>query len=300
MTHRGGVIVEPYFSMRALLLAAEEGFPSAPLAQALVDWLAAYQRPDGTLPRLCLSGDEWRDCGNADADDASLATWLELSGKLAVRAHLGGSRAAAARHLAELRRADGLYRISKTSDVALLMDNLEVWAAMGALAAEALDSGDTEIARQWAESGTSLAGAIMKEFWDAGKREFTVSSQGYTGGAFYPHGVAQIYPLLFGFDAHTRDPAASLDTWLTGHGAAWLSMEADSYPWGVLAIIAARFGRTDAAGCWMQRAQHLRYSPRWSVLDEVALQVLEIKLRPSATDCSLAARPRAGADSTGP
>ncbi|WP_351012018.1 hypothetical protein, partial [Shewanella sp. S1-58-MNA-CIBAN-0166] len=77
---------------------------------------------------------QYSSCAEADADDAMMATWIELLARFAppeglpAAWELSLNRAAA--HLdALLSKPAGVYQISSTLHVALLMDNVEVHSA---------------------------------------------------------------------------------------------------------------------------------------------------------------------------
>ena len=81
-TTAGGDAVDPYFAMKALWVSRTLG--GTPQDQELqwISWLLARQGANGSFPRFCRtdtpSGDSWRACADADADDATLALWIAL------------------------------------------------------------------------------------------------------------------------------------------------------------------------------------------------------------------------------
>ena len=78
--HHQGDAVDPYFAMKALLVAHDAGLDMRATGQAWVNWLLPRQGPDGLFERYCKDGSDWRACQEADADDA-----LELSGPVSRR-----------------------------------------------------------------------------------------------------------------------------------------------------------------------------------------------------------------------
>ena len=131
----GGNYVEPYFATKALIVAQDGGLDVREAAKAWIEWVLPRQRPDGLFRRFCRVNGEWRDCAPADADDSMLALWMQLLYRMApatgMPAEWQRSLALSARQLAKLRNQRlGVYHISTRNHVALLMDNIEVYAAL--------------------------------------------------------------------------------------------------------------------------------------------------------------------------
>ena len=191
-----GNIVDPYFTLQALLLARENGLDISPYAEKWADWLIARQRLDGSFDRFCRTGPIWLGCKSADADDALLAIWLkfldsmprQLSEKTAWRKSYDVS----AKTLAQLRDPKrGVYIVSALFPHGLFMDNLEIWSYKTTRSGYLQSIEAREFAR-----------AIRSTFWDAKSSRFLVSTQPEQkdlSHTFYPEHVAQIFPLLFDF-----------------------------------------------------------------------------------------------------
>ena len=82
----GGNSFDPYFAMQALLLAHDNGMDISAPAIKFINWLAPYQKPDGTFDRFCRGEDKkWLACKSADADDSLLAIWIKLLDTLPVQ-----------------------------------------------------------------------------------------------------------------------------------------------------------------------------------------------------------------------
>src|SRR5882724_8832565 len=83
----GGNYVEPYFATKALIVAQDGGLDIREAAQAWIAWTLPRQQPTGLFRRYCRphnqSGQDWRDCAAADADDSMLALWMQLLYRMA-------------------------------------------------------------------------------------------------------------------------------------------------------------------------------------------------------------------------
>jgi hypothetical protein len=288
--HDDGLMVEPYFATKALLAARQAGLDVDVAGGRWVAWAMQHQRPDGTFDRWCRdsSGSGWCACGEADADDALLALWVELLHRLAPGRTLPARWPASARlaesRLATLRdSASGLYHVSPTNAVALFMDNVEIYGALRGVAAMERRLGANARAATRQALADSLAGAIDREFWRAAPGEYTVSTQAAaTGTAFYPYQVAQIYPWLDSLPppaAGTRPPWAR---WMGRHGEEWLAASGDEYPWGLVALAAIEAGDETSARRWLRGASAFRGGRRWNVLEEAVFQGLSARLRTEA------------------
>lgn len=267
----GGDVVDPYFAIRALLLAEDGGLAIHAPARAFILWMLQRQREDGLFERYCAKpGEQWQTCAAADADDALLAMWLEL---LAIVPPPRGyekqwreSAFKANRQLALLKNPQtGIYHISATLPVGLFMDNLEIYQAFRRI-------GRHTEAKQ-------LAQAIETVFWREEKQNYAASTQERTESAFYPDRVAQIYPLLFNYKKAGRDNAAFMRAWLAENRADWPSNTPADYPWGLAAVAALKAGVQNAAYCWQVRAIPFRYGKQWNVLEEASLQYVEQRLK---------------------
>lgn len=268
----GGDVVDPYFSMQALLLAKENGLDISEIVEKFARWLAPRQKPDGTFDRFCRTTDaNWVSCKTADADDALLAIWMKLLETLpqqlqkdVVLEKSYQISKSALEHLFQPSR--GVYMVSPVYLHGLFMDNLEVWS----LKSHLRKSG------RRAEAD-NLARAINATFWDPVNKRFLVSTQleqSAQPAAFYPDHVAQIFPLLLGFSLLPEPASAYYRSWMRRHRAEWLQQGARDYPWGLIAVLALRQNDKVSAACWLRESQPLRHSARWAVTDEAAHQIL--------------------------
>ena len=260
-----GDTVDPYFALQALGVAQSHGLDISPYALAWARWLAQRYQEAGHIGRYCQSGVKplttWRWCKPPDADDSSLALWLQFLHRLpsSVRDQLpiDTLQARAAQDLRQLNNpATGLYHVSPHIRHSLFMDNLEVWSA-------------------W--PSPSLARAIQRTFWDPALQLYRVSTQAshpHPDTHFYPDATAQIYPLLWDFPLASGNAQAHYTRWMKQHRARWLAQSGHEFPWGLVALVAWRQGDWPSVRCWQQRALPHRHSALWTVTDEVIAQIL--------------------------
>lgn len=266
-----GNIVDPYFTLQALLLARENGLDISPYAEKWADWLIARQRLDGSFDRFCRTGPMWLGCKSADADDALLAIWLkfldsmprQLSEKTAWRKSYDVS----AKTLAQLRDPKrGVYIVSALFPHGLFMDNLEIWSYKTTRSGYLQSIEAREFAR-----------AIRSTFWDAKSSRFLVSTQPEQKDlrhTFYPEHVAQIFPLLFDFPLLPEDSRRYYQQWMKLHRATWLQQVKKDYAWGLLAFLAWKERDRTSAQCWLRESLPYQQTGHWTVTDEVVAQIL--------------------------
>jgi hypothetical protein len=247
------------------------------------------QRPDGLFHRFCRAdnhdnnnnkNDAWRDCAAADADDSMLALWMQLLYRMAPATGMPPewqrSVTLAARHLAKLRNWRlGVYHISQRNHVALLMDNIEVYAALKDVARVQRRLHDLAAAATDARA-EQLNAAIQRIFWNRHARSFRPSIQ-KTRPAFYPDTVAQVYPWLAGVNGPGQDPRKAWEEWKHAFGAGWIERRYDSHPWGLVALAAEKLGDSTSAACWTSQSDSLRGSSSWNVLEEAVWQSLRAR-----------------------
>ena len=267
-----GNSADPYFAMQALLLAHDNGVDVSVPAAKFADWLAPRQKPDGTFDRFCReAGGPWVSCKAADADDSLLAMWMRLLETMPAQLRKNpawlkshATSKAALAHLFQPSR--GVYMVSPLVLHGLFMDNLEVWS----LKAQQKDPGQ-------AAEAARLAQAIQATFWNPVDKHFLVSTQLEQRSlqpAFYPHHVAQVFPLLVDFPLLPEAAGPYYRKWMTAHRAEWLSQGKADYPWGLLAVLALRQNDAASARCWLREAAPLRHSARWAVTDEASFQIV--------------------------
>jgi hypothetical protein len=275
-----GVYVDPYFATKALLTAHAEGLDIRRPAEAWIAWLLPRQISDGRFERYCrTSKDSWRSCETADADDALLALWLELLYTLAPDGSLPPrwreSARLAERHLASLRDPRrGVYHVSSAEPVALLMDNVEIYASFSAIVDHQKRLGLFRQAQRTAIRATSLRHAIIRVFWKSDLKRYRVTTQKRQSEEFYPDTVAQIYPWFAGLAAPSSDGREQYMHWREQYARGWLSLQQDEYPWGLVALASLRFQDRVTAYRWFEQAAPLRHGQRWNILEEAVYQVI--------------------------
>jgi hypothetical protein len=271
-----GRFVEPYFAMRALLTAGDLGLETEAAARRFIAWQLTRLEIDTTFRRSCRTpGSAWTACGSVDADDATLALWLELLYRTAGTRPLPAAwRRSAARSEAALSRLydrqRGVYVVSPIVPVSLFMDNVEILAAFETVARR-----KPETRRRAAR----LRRAIQRVFWNADSSMYRVSTQASaTPPAFYPGVVAQLFPAVFGYGSPLEQPRALVARWMADHGREWLTTGDQEYSWGLLAAAAVRSGDRPSATCWLGAAMSRRHGARWNVLEEAVYQALSESL----------------------
>ncbi len=282
-TGYGGDTVDTYFATKALLTAGDGGMKMHHPAMAWIKWALSKQRPDGRFDRYKRdAADEWHSYTNADADDASLAVWLQLLYRLSPangmpHAWQDSARRADAQLQALYDPTLGIYHISKSMPVGLLMDNVEIYSAFIDIAQEQKRLGQKDAARIYNRRAALLNTSIVRVFRQPATGEYLVSTQARSGTAFYPDQAAQVFPLLYqlhdGSDANT-----TYSRWVAANGKEWLRQRNDDYPWGLVAVTALTMNDAGSASCWQNSAEPMRYSKHWNVLEEAALQRVKWQL----------------------
>jgi hypothetical protein len=301
----GGDYVEPYFATKALIVAQDGGLDIKKAASSWIGWALPRQRPNGLFRRYCRAApvnmpvnvndnhndnnndnhndnnEDWRDCAPADADDSMLALWMQLLYRMApdtgIPSEWRQSLALAERQLEKLRNPRlGVYHISRNNHVALLMDNVEVYAALKDVARVQSRLNDPAAAATDDRAG-QLAAAIQRIFWDRRAQRFRPSMQ-KTRQAFYPDVVAQVYPWLAGVSGPDQNPRQAWEVWKRSFGDGWIERRYDTHPWGLVALAAEKLGDTASAACWTSQSDPLRGSGSWNLLEEAVWQSLRARL----------------------
>jgi hypothetical protein len=277
----GGNYVEPYFATKALIVAEDSGLDVRQSAWAWINWALPRQRPDGLFRRFCRSKNstgDWRNCAPADADDSMLALWVQLLYRMAPDSRFPMSwQRSAALSLAELEklrnRRLGVYHVSRRNHVALLMDNVEVYAALQDVGRGQRRLNDPA-AETTEERAEELRKSIERVFWSGHAAWFQASMQ-KDRKSFYPDAVAQVYPWLAGIAGLGQDPLRAWGIWKREFGPGWIERRYDPAPWGLVAVAADKLGDTASAACWTSQSSPLRGGPTWNVLDEAIWQSLQ-------------------------
>ena len=275
---RAGLVIDPYFSIKALLCGHRLGLQVDHLALPLLDWLVPRQQLDGTFSRYRSQGAEWHAYAPADADDSMAAGVIELIALLAPVHGMSPQWAIAIERcqglLTKLLSDRGTYDLSLTTPVQLLMDNCEVHQAIREYADCQRRRFRLLAAWQSYRKAQRLRTAIVDQFWQPDQRRYRISSQPRSADAFYPDATAQWFPRLCGLNDHIGIPIVELAPWLQRYGDGWLAGASDHYPWGLMAMAMRLAGRADLVARWLSLAAGLRDSARWNVLEEAIYQGL--------------------------
>lgn len=286
---REGDTVDPYFALRALLLAHSHGLDITVPAAAWAQWLRTRQKPDATFDRYCRQGPVWAACKTADADDSVLGLWMAFIDTLPAaqrrQPEWVASRAVAQTALARLvDPTRGIYLVSPVYQHGLFMDNLELWA-----------HGFSHAAAQ-SPRHRSFTESIRAVFWDTARQRFLVSTQPGqrdTVHAFYPDAVAQLFPLLVQFPRLPGGARAHYRGWMAAHRSEWLAQVHGDFAWGLVAIVALEQNDLASARCWLRVSLPYRHGSHWTVTDEVVAQILlarALTAHPDAQACPQAPR----------
>ncbi|WP_175998499.1 hypothetical protein [Burkholderia stabilis] len=278
-----GAGIDPYFAAKALLAAADAQLDAHQAALAWIAWLLPRQRPDGSFDCFCVKNGRYRACAEADADDAMMATWIELLVRFAPADGLPAawelSLNRAGKHLDTLLdKLAGVYQISSSQHVALLMDNVEVHSAFQALAAYYVRRADYAHAGPWSQRADRLASAILKVFWRGAQSGFRASTQHISDTSFYPAKVAQIFPLLSGIQVPEQSNETIYAQWMRKYGKTWLQLAGTDYPWGLIALIAFKMNDWNTVACWHARSGPYRHGTHWNVLEESLYLAFESRM----------------------
>lgn len=273
--------VDPYFAMKALIVAQDAGLDVRDPALRFIRWLLPRQRKDGRFDRYCQKNGAWRVCAAADADDSMLALWIQLLYRVAPKSGLTpewlASIQRAQQHLTSLRNARlGVYHVSHRNHVALFMDNVEVYWALKDVAQARQKLGDPRAA-QTAADANSLARGIRYVFWNANTETFRASTQ-KEQPHFYPEALAQTFAWMAALPLPEGDAASAWSRWKQLYGQAWLSNRYDPHPWGLVALTAVKLGDQATAGCWLEHSGPARFGPQWNILEEAAFQAVEARV----------------------
>jgi hypothetical protein len=289
-----GQFIDPYFAIRALLSAHSLGMNIEKVASAYIDWQLPRQETNGLFKRYCLdegltpnattgAAPVWVACADADADDALLAMWIELLYLMAPEQGLPAqwkqSVLAARRQLALIYdKSRGIYLISRSNPVGLLMDNIEIYAALRSTAEQQKRLGMHQLAQTSTRQAKQLEQSIQKVFRPSQQGDFRISTQAPEPSRFYPEEVGQLFAPLFAMPVGKMGAKEygqfTLNRWLKQHEAAWLAHEKDHFPWGLIALAAEKNETQETARLWTERAAPLRHSDRWNVLEEAIFQSL--------------------------
>lgn len=283
VTWHGSGVVDPYFAMKALLMAKDAGLSIRKPAMAWVEWMLKMQRPDGLFERYKLDENkQWKSYAVADADDAMLAIWIQLLYSLAPREGLPAawqeSVNKAEEQLEKLHNKEsGIYHISEALPVGLLMDNIEIYTAFESIAKDTKRLGLHSKSKQYAQKADKLHQSIIMVFNPTDSAQCLITTQQRTEKEFYPDKVAYIFSMPYVFE-DKKVLVEKYKEWIRSHRKEWFSKLNENYPWGLLAVISLAVGDADTASCWRNMMLHHSDRKFWNVMEEAALQHIEWKL----------------------
>ncbi len=282
-----GAFVDPYFANKALIIAFEAGLDVTDVTRHWLAWVLPKQRADGGFDRFCEAQTKWSTCRRADADDSTLATFLQLNAlfrralqnrndppaKASIElldspAMMVAERKADAL-LQTLRTPRGSYRVFADESVEYLMDNTEVYAGL--------------VAINQPVRAAQLKQAIRKFFYTG--NEWLPSNEPYEKFEFYPSALASTYRWHTGL-ATPAEIDDEFNRWVKRWGAGWLARTHDEYAWGLVAWGARGVTDQHWLRCWRHaHAAHDR-GRGWTVLDEaVDLALAHLGIESVAQSC---------------
>jgi hypothetical protein len=278
--YQNGDRIDPYFASKALLIAHATGLDVQRSATAWIEWAIRQQRSDGLFYRICIKNDAYHDCEPADADDAMLAVWIELLTTFSPTSRMPGHWQHSMRKAylflttSLYDRQRKIFLISRSQSVGLFMDNTEVYSALRSLSNYYSRLGDKGRVEHIARQSNALHHNIILQFWLPTEKKFLVSTQHFEQHGFYPDQTAQITPLLADFETPTKNDQQLYVDWMTENKKAWFAQAANDYPWGLIAVVAAKRDDWAMVSCWLSHASAFRQGVRWNVLEEAVFKAL--------------------------
>lgn len=245
--------VNPYFACVAALglLAETENRPITEAEKKAVgrylDWhTGILLETDGKMGIYRKEGEKLIYREKADSEDGYLGMYLFLMGEYLEKTESTelpeswekGIRLAL-KKLQSLMQ-DGITQVSEENTTAYLMDNLEVWKGL-----YKLEQAGVEDARLIRELRGKLQAQIENTFWDDETQKWSIirDCDLYDPTEFYPDGVAQIYPLIYGFPVKEKRTQKKLYVQFT-EKFQWqkLSERSTKFLWTMTGMAAAQVG----------------------------------------------------------
>ena len=245
--------VNPYFACMAALglLAETKNCPMTETEQKAVgrylDWhTGILLETDGKMGIYRKEGEKLIYREKADSEDGYLGMYLFLMGEYLEKTESTelpeswekGIRLAL-KKLQSLMQ-DGITQVSEENTTAYLMDNLEVWKGL-----YKLEQAGVEDARLIRELRGKLQAQIENTFWDDETQKWSIirDCDLYDPTEFYPDGVAQIYPLIYGFPVKEKRTQKKLYVQFT-EKFQWqkLSERSTKFLWTMTGMAAAQVG----------------------------------------------------------
>lgn len=245
--------VNPYFACVAALglLAETENRPITEAEKKAVDRYLDWHtgillETDGKMGIYRKEGEKLIYREKADSEDGYLGMYLFLMGEYLEKTESTelpeswekGIRLAL-KKLQSLMQ-DGITQVSEENTTAYLMDNLEVWKGL-----YKLEQAGVEDARLIRELRGKLQAQIENTFWDDETQKWSIIRDRdlYDPTEFYPDGVAQIYPLIYGFPVKEKRTQKKLYVQFT-EKFQWqkLSERSTKFLWTMTGMAAAQVG----------------------------------------------------------
>eukprot|EP01105_Mastigella_eilhardi_P000629 TRINITY_DN10737_c0_g1_i1.p2 TRINITY_DN10737_c0_g1~~TRINITY_DN10737_c0_g1_i1.p2 ORF type:complete len:427 (-),score=103.10 TRINITY_DN10737_c0_g1_i1:1553-2710(-) len=219
-----------------------------------------------------------------DSSDSYAATLLSL---MLAYVENGGSLSYASSHsenlhcIAEVIEAtyqDSLQMTWGTAwyQVAMLMDNAEVWAGLNDYVTLLSDYlGDSSLAAYYANLRGSIASGVETKLYLSADTAYKPNNEadGCDWDVWYADATANVWPLLFGVP-QTKAVDTARNTKLFNklvdhHGDAWLALEVDDFPWVSVQVAAHMCDRDDLAATYEHNLV-AKYSPEWNYPYDIA------------------------------
>ena len=267
-----GDYVEPYSALKALITAHRLGVDVRVPADAFATWLVHFQQANGPFPRICRSGgNRWLACGPADSDDSLAVMWCVLAAEvLPARRTLDDSCNRALGNLATLWEPKSqTFRAMFGGQAAYFANNVEVMTVLKQLRQQR-DAGVRYAAvLAMLPTNTAMDNGLARNFGYEPNRtlEPQRASVPATPYAFYPHGVAPIYPMIYNLRTG-GDRWRDWRSWNARYGQAWQAGTVDYFPWGLAAVAAYMAGDSQSAGRWLWHARRWKEEGRWNIIEE--------------------------------
>lgn len=254
-------------------------------------YLQHLNRPDryglqGTIYDYTFAGDTEYSTMDYDSADSYAATYLTLVYRYVqvskdrefVRTYLGDLERIAG-VLIQLQDRDGLIWAKPGYPLKYLMDNAENYRGLADFSALLSAMGLHDLSGFYAGRAQQIREAIEICLWDPASRRYHWAlglfgrPQSHRAGKWYPDGVAQLYPILFGLEESGSLRAIELYEEFNRQFSCWPEMvKDDPYPWALVAYVATLmgdFGRASEAVQAMKE-KHLNApgQPYWYSIEQ--------------------------------
>ncbi len=280
----------PYFANLSAMVMLDNPKRTSCVKGYLLWYLRHLNRPDryglhGTVYDYTYQGDVEISAMDYDSADSYAATYLSLVYRYL---QVSGDSEFVSDHLSDLERVagvliqlqdrDGLIWAKPGYPLKYLMDNAENYLGIADFSAILANVGLHDLSLFYAERAQLLRAAIEVNLWDetTGRYHWALDLLGrphpYRPGRWYPDGMAQLYPVLYGLDEPDSARAKALYADFNQQFPGWpLLVKDDPYPWALAAYVATLMGdfarATEAVR--IMEAEHIRApgQPYWYNLE---------------------------------